>query len=220
MLGLFHCVSGAEMSEPYVFDLQNPATTANPFPEFAMLREKDPVHFSPRMKAWIVTRYEDVKKVSLNAAGISADRLTPFFKANPAFQDGNVSSLMRYLNHWMVFKGPPDHSRLRRLFNKVFTPSAVENLRPNIEGIVAQLIDGMEAKAKRGETVDFIADFAYPLPASVIMDMLGVPRADLQAVKIWSDDIALFIGTAQAAENKYARAEIGAQAMADYFRAL
>ncbi len=204
----------------YVFDLSNPRTNADPFPEFARLRAEDPVHYSPRMKAWIVTRYDDVKKVALDNAGISADRLTPFFKANPEFQRNTVSDLMRYMNHWMVFRDPPDHTRLRRLFTKAFTPTAVANLRPNIVEIVDRLIVGMEAKAKRGETVDYIADFAYPLPATVIMDLLGVPRGDLDRVKVWSDDIALFIGTAQAAENKYARAERGATLMSGYFREL
>ena len=204
----------------YVFDLGNPATNANPFPEFARLRAEDPVHWSPVMKAWIVTRYADVKQVALNNRQISADRLTPFFKANPEYQRGSIDSLVRYLNHWMVFRDPPDHTRLRRLFTKAFTPTAVANLRPNIEDIVAHLIDGMLAKARRGETVDYIADFAYPLPASVIMDLLGVPRADLERVKVWSDDIALFIGTAQVAGNKYLRAEAGAKAMSDYFRTL
>jgi cytochrome P450 len=204
----------------YVFDLGNPATNANPFAEFARLRAEDPVHWSPAMKAWIITRYADVKQVALNNRQISADRLTPFFKSNPDYQRGSIESLVRYLNHWMVFRDPPDHTRLRRLFNKAFTPTAVANLRPNIEDIVAHLIDRMLAKARRDETVDFIADFAYPLPASVIMDLLGVPRADLERVKVWSDDIALFIGTAQVAGNKYLRAEAGARAMAEYFRAL
>ena len=204
----------------YVFDLGNPATNANPFPEFARLRVEDPVHWSPAMKAWIVTRHADVKQVALNNKQISADRLTPFFKTNPEYQKGSIESLVRYLNHWMVFRDPPDHTRLRRLFNKAFTPTSVENLRPNIESIVALLIDGMQAKAGRGETVDYIADFAYPLPASVIMDLLGVPRTDLQVVKEWSDDIALFIGTAQVAGNKYLRAESGAKAMSGYFRTL
>ena len=204
----------------YVFDLGNPATNANPFPEFARLRTEDPVHWSPAMKAWIVTRYADVKQVALNNRQISADRLTPFFKTNPEYQRGSIDSLVRYLNHWMVFRDPPDHTRLRRLFNKAFTPTSVENLRANIEDIVGHLIDGMQAKARRGETVDYIADFAYPLPASVIMDLLGVPRADLERVKLWSDDIALFIGTAQVAGNKYLRAESGAKAMSDYFRTL
>jgi hypothetical protein len=204
----------------HVFDLSNPATNANPFPEFARLRAEDPVHWSPAMKAWIVTRHADVKQVALNNRQISADRLTPFFKTNPEYRQGSIESLVRYLNHWMVFRDPPDHTRLRRLFNKAFTPTSVENLRPNIEDIVVHLIDGMEAKARRGETVDYIADFAYPLPASVIMDLLGVPRADLERVKVWSDDIALFIGTAQVAGNKYLRAESGAKAMSDYFRVL
>ncbi len=204
----------------YVFDLGNPATNANPFPEFARLRESDPVHWSPAMKAWIVTRYADVRQVALNNRQISADRLTPFFKANPEYRKGSIESLVRYLNHWMVFRDPPDHTRLRRLFNKAFTPTSVENLRPNIEDIVAHLIDRMQARAHAGEAVDYIADFAYPLPASVIMDLLGVPRADLERVKLWSDDIALFIGTAQVAGNKYLRAEAGAKAMSGYFRAL
>ncbi len=204
----------------YVFDLGNPATNADPFPEFARLRAEDPVHWSPAMKAWIVTRYADVKQVALNNRQISADRLTPFFKTNGEYQRGSIQSLVRYLNHWMVFRDPPDHTRLRRLFNKAFTPTSVENLRPNIEDIVGLLIDGMAAKARRGEPVDFIADFAYPLPATVIMDLLGVPRSDLDRVKVWSDDIALFIGTAQVAGNKYLRAEQGAREMAGYFRGL
>jgi cytochrome P450 len=204
----------------YVFDLGNTATNADPFPEFARLRQEDPVHWSPAMKAWIVTRYDDVRRVALNNREVSADRLTPFFKANAEFQRGGIENLVRYLNHWMVFRDPPDHTRLRRLFNKVFTPTAVENLRPNIEDIVGLLLDGMAAKSARGESVDYIADFAYPLPATVIMDMLGVPRADLRDVKLWSDDIALFIGTAQVAGNKYLRAEAGARAMAGYFRGL
>lgn len=204
----------------YAFDLGNPATNADPFPEFARLRAEDPVHWSGAMKAWIVTRYADVKQVALNNRQISADRLTPFFKANPEYGRGSIESLVRYLNHWMVFRDPPDHTRLRRLFTKAFTPTAVENLRSNIEDIVGHLIDGMQGKARRGEPVDFIADFAYPLPASVIMDLLGVPRADLERVKLWSDDIALFIGSAQVAGNKYLRAEAGAKAMSGYFRGL
>src|SRR4030095_7565671 len=151
----------------YVFDLGNPATNANPFPEFARLRAEDPVHWSPAMKAWIVTRYADVRQVALNNRQISADRLTPFFKNNSEYQKGSIESLVRYLNHWMVFRDPPDHTRLRRLFTKAFTPTAVSNLTPNIEDIVAHLLDGMQDRAKRGERGDFIAGFAYALRAAV-----------------------------------------------------
>ena len=204
----------------YMFDLANPATNANPFPEFARLRVSDPVHWSTAMKAWIVTRHADVRQIALNNREISANRLTPFFRASPESQMATIGNLVRYLNHWMVFRDPPDHTRLRRLFTKAFTPTSVANLAPNIEDVVAHLIDRMEARAAAGETVDFIADFAYPLPATVIMDLLGVPRDDLERVKVWSDDIALFIGTARTTGNKYLRAEAGAKAMASYFREL
>jgi cytochrome P450 len=80
------------------------------------------------------------------------------------------------------------------------------------------LLDDMDAKERAGRTVDWIADFSYALPAFVIMDLLGVPRGDLKRVKMWSDEIALFIGSSQASPDKYGRAEAGARAMADYFR--
>src|SRR5262245_33281180 len=152
----------------FVFDLGDPATNADPFAAFALLRREDPVHWSAAMKAWIITRYDDVKKVALNNREISANRLTPFFKANS--RRGDIANLIRYLNTWMVFRDPPDHTRLRRLFSKAFTPSAVEDVRPNITWIVEQLLDAMQDKARRSESVDWIADFAYPLPATVIMD--------------------------------------------------
>jgi len=204
----------------FTFDLGDPLVNADPFPAFERLRSEDPVHWSSAMKAWIVTRYDDVKWVALNTTELSANRLTPFFKTDSQRQRGGIENLIRYLNHWMVFRDPPDHTRLRRLFTKVFTQNAVEALRPNIDRSVTTLIDAMESKAAAGEALDWISDFAYPLPATVIMDLLGVPREDLGRVKVWSDDIALFIGSAQVASDKYSRAELGAKLMADYFRAL
>ena len=203
-----------------LLDFADPATNANPFPAFARLREHDPVHWSGPMKAWVMTRYQDVRSVALNNRDVSADRLAPFFAAAPEERRNAYSNLMTYLGGWMVFRDPPDHTRLRRLFSKAFTPRSVEALRPNIEQIVAYLFNAMEERARQGEAVDWIADFAYPLPATVIMDLLGVPREDLRRVKVWSDDIALFIGTSRATAGKYRRAEAGARAMAGYFRSI
>ena len=197
----------------------NPEIQADPFPLFSRLRVEDPVHWSPRMKSWVLTRYDDVKRVALNNAEISADRLSPFFAATEDSQS-RYASLMAYLGNWLVFRDPPQHTRLRSLFTKAFTSRSVQDLQPNIEQIVEYLLNGMALKASRGETVDWVGDFAYALPATVIMDLLGVPRGDLEQVKIWSDEIALFIGTAKASADKYARAEAGSRAMADYFRGI
>jgi cytochrome P450 len=199
-------------------DFADPATNADPFPVFRKLRENDPVHWSEPMKAWVVTRYEDVKAIALNNAEVSANRLAPFFAAVPESRRTGYVSLMMYLSTWMVFRDPPDHTRLRRLFTKAFTSRSLDMLKPNIRAIVDMLLDGMDAGEKAGRTVDWVADFAYALPAFVIMDLLGVPRADLRRVKVWSDEIALFIGTSKTSPDKYDRAEAGARAMADYFR--
>ncbi len=199
-------------------DFADPATNADPFPIFRRLRESDPVHWSEPMKVWVVTRYEDVKAIALNNTEVSANRLAPFFAAVPESRRTGYASLIAYLSTWMVFRDPPDHTRLRRLFTKAFTSRSLDTLRPGIRAIVDMLLDDIEAKEKAGRTVDWIADFSYALPALVIMDLLGVPRGHLRRVKMWSDEIALFIGSSQASPDKYDRAEAGARAMAHYFR--
>lgn len=201
-------------------DFSDSKTNADPFPLFMQLRENDPVHWSPAMKAWVITRYEDVKRVAMDYSDMSADRLGPFFAAVPADRQSSYAHLMTYLGKWMVFRDPPEHTRLRRLFTKAFTSRSVKALEPNVEQIVGMLFDQMEQKSRSTGVVDWIADFAYPLPATVMMDLLGVPREDLYLVKDWSDDIALFIGTSRATADKYLRAEAGAKAMADYFRGI
>lgn len=201
-------------------DFANPVINADPFPIFSRLRDEDPVHWSPAMKAWVVTRYDDVKQIAVAGTEMSANRLAPFFAAVPSDSRGGYASLITYLGNWMVFRDPPDHTRLRRLFTKAFTSRSVKALEPNIEQIVGLLLDEMDRKSRLDGTVDWIADFAYPLPATVMMDLLGVARGELMRVKDWSDDIALFIGTARATADKYQRAEAGAKAMADYFRGI
>jgi len=199
-------------------DFSDPATNADPFPAFRRLRQSDPVHWSEPMKVWVVTRYEHVKAMALNNTEVSANRLAPFFAAAPEGRRTGYVSLMMYLSTWMVFRDPPDHTRLRRLFTGAFSSRSLDMLKPGIRAIVEMLLDDMDAKEKAGRTVDWIADFSYALPAFVIMDLLGVPRGDLKRVKMWSDEIALFIGSSQGSPDKYDRAEAGARAMADYFR--
>ena len=197
------------------FNPADPATNADPFPIFRRLQDEDPVHWSGAVKGWNITRYDDVRAIALDRA-MSADRVRPFFDVLPSEEQRRLADLGHYLTLWAVFKDPPNHTRLRGLMNRAFTPRAVEALRPNIERIVGDLIDAI---IERG-TADLIADFAYPLPASVIMDMLGVPRSDLGVMKVWSDDIALFVGIARATPDKYAKAQAGTREMAAYFRCL
>jgi len=198
-----------------VYNPSSEAVRADPFPLYRRLRDEDPAHWSPVLKAWVLTRYDDVRRVCLDGS-MSSDRLRPFFANLPSAEAARIPELIRYLTLWMVFKDPPDHTRLRRLSAKVFNVKSISALRPNIERLTSWLIEALGGR----ETFDFIGDFAGPLPALVIMDMLGVPREELRRVKRLSDEMALFIGSTRDAAGKYGRAEEATREMASLFRAL
>jgi cytochrome P450 len=192
-----------------------PDFLADPYPLYRRLRQEDPVHWSPRLKAWVLTRYDDVKRVLLDRE-ISSDRMRPFFATLPGAEAARVADVIKYLSTWMVFRDPPEHTRLRRLTSKVFNVQSMQAMRPTIAEISAWLLERI---GERGE-IDFIADYAGPLPALVIMAMLGVPRERLAMVKALSDDMALFIGSARAGPDKYELAERATRDMAGFFREL
>jgi cytochrome P450 len=192
-----------------------PEFLRDPFPFYRRLREEDPVHWSPRLKAWVLTRYDDVKAVLLDKE-MSSDRLRPYFATLPGAEAARIAAIVRYLSHWMVFRDPPEHTRLRRLAGKVFHLQSMNAMRPAAEELTQWLFDRI---GKRGQ-IDFVADFAGPLPALVIMAMLGVPREELAKVKRMSDDIALFIGSARMSADKYDIAEKATLEMAAFFREL
>ncbi len=194
----------------------DPTVLSNPFPLYARMRDEDPAHWSPVLKAWVLTRYEDVRRVCLDTAGMSSDRLRPFFAALPSSDRARVTQLMRYLTLWMVFRDPPEHTRLRRLAAKVFNVRSMHALRTDVEAITGWLLDSLRDR----DEFDFIEEFAGPLPALVIMQMLGVPRDELPRLKRLSDEMALFIGSARDAVQKYARAEAATSEMAEFFREL
>jgi cytochrome P450 len=193
----------------------DPGVLADPFPLYRRLRDDDPAHWSPRLKAWVLTRYEDVKRVCLDAS-MSSDRLRPFFATLPPPEAQKVAYLIRYLTLWMVFRDPPEHTRLRRLAAKVFNVRSIQALRPAIEALTIRLLDSLDGKKE----LDFIADFAGPLPALVIMDMLGAPREELARLKRLSDEMGLFIGSARDAPEKYERAAAATREMASVFKEL
>lgn len=199
-----------------VYDPRDAGVIQRPLEVLLRLQAEDPVHWSPLLKGWVLTRHDDVKSVQMNS-GISADRLTPFFESQPSGEQGRLRDLIRYLNTWVAFKDPPDHTRLRSLLNKVVTPSVMRGL----ENGIVELADGLlDRIAARGDgSFECISEFANPLPASVIMDLLGVPRADMDTLKDWSMLLQPFLGNATASDDKYETGRVGIVAMAAYFRA-
>jgi len=194
------------------FRPDTPEFLRDPFPLLRRMREADPVHWSPRLKSWVVTRYDDCKAVLLDKE-VSSDRLRPYFATLPGAEAARIGEIVRYLTHWMVFRDPPEHTRLRRLTSKVFNLQSMNAMRPAAEELVQWLFSRI---GKRRE-IDFVADFAGPLPALVIMAMLGVPKADLAKVKRMSDEMALFIGSSRMSGEKYDVAERATREMAGFF---
>ncbi len=156
-----------------------PEFNANPYPFYHRLREKDPVHQSP-MGFWVLTRYDDVVMVlrdpRFGRKGFD-ELLEARFGAEPG-RPGFATS--------MLFRDPPDHTRLRTLVSKAFTPRVIEGMRPHIQQIVDALLDEVED----AKVMDVIADLAYPLPVTVICEMLGVPAGNRDTFRQWSLDIA------------------------------
>jgi pimeloyl-[acyl-carrier protein] synthase len=167
---------------------------ANPYPLYQRLRSEDPVHWSDLANSWILTRYDDVRFALQYDPRLTAERLSPLLKQLPATVQSEVEPLRQLLSTWMQYYDPPDHTRLRKLVNKTFTPRILEHLRPRIQAIVDELIDTVYDSGQ----IEVIREFAYPLPAIVVAELLGVPAEDRDAFKQWSDDIAEFLeGVAQ-----------------------
>ena len=204
-------------AEPLNYDAGDPAVMADPFPLYARLRAEDPIHWSAAMKSWVITRYSDVQSLLVGDA-LSVNRLVSFYQGLPGQQAETLSEIVHYLNRWVAFRDPPEHTRMRRVMRHAFTTPAVEAMRPGIEEIVDHLIGRLQERAPG--PVDLIRDFALLVPAFVIMDMLGVPREKLDEVKGWSDDMATFISGSRNVPDKYERAARGCQAMAAYFKDL
>ena len=194
------------------FNLKELAT-ASPYRVLAQLREEDPVHWSSELKGWVLTRYADVKTALEDETTYSASRMQPFFDSLSEEKAEKVAMLRRYIPLWLVFRGPPDHTRLRQALRAPLAQKAMLGLRENVSDLVDKLIDGFIAKG----SANLMEDFALQLPGSVILDMLGAPRSDLQALTHDTNELQLFLGQAQGSRDRYARADAGARHMRDYF---
>ena len=194
------------------FDPGDPAYLAAPYPVLAWLREEDPVHWNEGLRAWVLTRYADVRE-GLRDPRLSAERIRPFFKAQSEARRQSLAPLEANVTRWAVFVDPPRHTRLRALMTHAFTSRAVERLRGSVVARIEELLAPLEGR----EEFDLIGDFAWPLPAGVIADLLGVPREDVPRLKAWSDELSGFVFSGRKLDAKYERAARGVAGMAEYF---
>ncbi len=186
------------------FDLKTREAINDPAPIFAAMLARRPVHYSASLKSWVVADYDNVKLV-LTDPRFSVEKMSPFADHMAEGADAHkIRELSRVLGGWMVFKDPPAHTRLRQVLQQPFKPREMETLRGAVIDIAGQVADEMSERA--GETVDFIAAFANPLPARVIATLIGVDTAIVGQLTAWSGDIAKFVFSARDTPDKYSRA--------------
>src|SRR6266508_3803101 len=184
-------------SDTLAFNPFLPEVHEDPYPLYHQLRGADPVHRS-ELGFWVLTRHADVlallrdprtsrdprssERVELLRSSVEVGELLDEEEAAPS----------------MLFVDSPDHTRLRTLVNKAFTPAAVERLRSRVEAIVGELLDRVAGTG----TMDVVDDLAYPLPVTVICEMFGVPEADWDRFRTWSRELVRLLDPLIAAEDQ------------------
>ena len=186
----------------------------DPFPLFAAVRELGPVHpvtLADGHNAWLVVGYEEAR-TALNDPRLSKDMHAALATGSGVVAEGLPGP--SFARH-MLSVDPPDHSRLRRLVSAAFTPRRVEALRPRVQAVVDDLLDAIAA-AGPDATIDLVGAFAFPLPFTVICELLGVPEPD--RADLGRGLIALLVPTST--PDEYARAKAASDSVVAMLEAL
>ena len=159
----------------------------NPYERYDHLRFEDPVHWSEGSQVWVLTRYQDVMD-ALRDPRLSSTSFSALIQEAGGGQ--TVKTLEQTFMAMMIFRDPPDHTRLRLLANKAFTPGVLERIRSQVQDSADLLLNDVRKKG----SMEIISELAYPLPALVISEVLGVADRDREKLKKWSDDLATLAG--------------------------
>ena len=203
-------MAGAPEPMLSLYHLLDPEVLANPYPLYHRLRSSDPVHWDPFLHTWVVTRYADVVTVLQHFSA----RRTPTPEQLTALGLPGLVPLAEVLVRQMLFLDAPAHARIRGLAAGAFTPRRVEGLRLHIQDITNTLLDAVQAN----EHMDVIADLAYPLPAIVTAEILGLPTSDWEQLTAWSADFAEALGNFQHNPDRASRVLQSLEEMCVYFR--
>jgi len=198
-------------------ELYSDAFTVDPYPTYRRLRDEDPVHWVERTQHWLITRYDDVNMLFprhelLSNFGFQRSyfsqldpgvrRLVPLLEAR-----SNTPSVLT--------TDPPEHTRLRRAIQEAFSSTTLDRLEQIIRANVDRLLN---AACSAGPQFDFMAALAYPLPALVLADLLGIPPRDHARMQGWSTSLLMFISRPDPTAEVTAAAAVAAEAsFADWF---
>jgi pimeloyl-[acyl-carrier protein] synthase len=192
----------AQYFEPQI---TTPAFVYNPYPLLHELRAKAPVYWSEAIGAWLITRYDDIVVTMKDTSHFSNEnrlgQATAYLPTEKRIKFKPFED--HYKTKGLLHSDPPDHTRLRSLVTKEFTPKLVMEMKPQIQQTVDRLLDAAEAKGG----MDVVPELAAALPVSVIAEILGVPVSDRHYIKKWTDAILGFQGVNKPSEEDLSRAQ-------------
>lgn len=178
-------LSGVELQRPLERNVFHPAFLDDPRPLFDLMRSEGTVRWSnafPPGGYWLVSGYAEADKILRDPRLGKSD----YWDQVGDVRGGVESETVQVLRSWMSQLDPPDHTRVRRAVGKTFLPRMIELMRPRIEQVVEEVLDGFAGR----DEVDLIPDLAFEVPIIVICEMLGVPATDRERFKHWSTDLA------------------------------
>jgi cytochrome P450 len=195
-----------------VFFPMRKALRSDPHPYYRQLRERDPVHRSRLAGGWVLSRHADVLEVLRDPTWSSDERnWSRYAKFRAVGARAGLPDPYEEKRASMLRIDPPDHTRLRSLVNKAFTPRAVEAMRPR----VALLVDELLAKVESRRRMELMDDFAAPLPVIVIAELIGIPAAEHAQFRRLSDEAVQLLGDGSIEQKR--RGVAGMHALGDYF---
>jgi cytochrome P450 len=172
------------------FEVFDPAVLADPFTEYQRLRASDGLAYVPLLDAYAVSRYADVTTVLREPLLFSSARgmgdMMSMVGGEQVTDDGRTVSGPGSLGRSLIASDPPIHTTMRRLVNRGFTPRVIGDYEPRVREIAEHFVAEMLEKGKDGGA-DLVRDLTYPLPVTVIAEMLGIPAERREQFKAWSD---------------------------------
>jgi cytochrome P450 len=175
-----------DAKDPY--GLVTPEVFYNPHALYHMLRYSEPVHWSEILNAWVLSRYDDVMMALKDSRFSNAmRRAVGTARLSPELRE-KMAPIDRFLLLWVLNLDDPEHHKLRVLLSKAFTPRAMDNMRPRIVQIANDLLDAVQNDGH----MDFVQQFAYPLPCRIIGELFGMPEESYPVLSAWSKHISTF----------------------------
>jgi cytochrome P450 len=174
-------------SEPRTFNPFEPGFSEDPYPQYAQLCAENPVQRTP-LGLWALFRYDDAVGLLRDPSLSVEDRSVIGTNPRAELREQILGDRPQRGTHQILNLDPPDHTRLRKLVQQVFTPRVVEQLTPRVQAMVD---DALDAVVARGTEMDVIADLAFPLPFRVISEMLGMPTSEEEQLREWAHTVTL-----------------------------